>query len=102
MLFGNRYFREKLAEYAFASHVGKKNIYLTFAVDVAPGCDCEPRPMRAAVKDVGIFASLDPVAVDAACYDAVAKAGKKFKGAEQLDYAEKIGLGSRDYELIEL
>ena len=49
-----------------------------------------------------VFASTDPVAIDAACYDAVAKAGKKFKGAEQLDYAEKIGLGSRDYELIEL
>lgn len=101
-LFRKNQFREKLVEYAYAAAHNKKHIYINFAVNVTNGCDCEPRPMRAAVKDIGIFASLDPVAVDAACYDAVAKAGKKFKGAEQLDYAEKIGLGSRDYELIEL
>ncbi len=101
-LFRKNQFREKLVEYAYAAHSGKKHVYITYALNVTGGCDCEPRPMRAAVPDIGIFASLDPVAIDAACYDAVAKAGKKFKGAEQLDYAESIGLGSKTYELIEL
>lgn len=102
MLFGNRYFREKLAEYAQVSHVGKKNIYLSFAVDISPGCDCEPRRMSSCIPDIGVFASLDPVAVDAACYDAAASAGKRFRGKEQLEYAQKIGVGSTDYKIIEV
>ncbi len=102
MLFRRNSFREKLVEYAYAAAHGKQHIYLNFAVNITGGCDCEPRPMWKCADDVGIFASLDPVAVDAACYDAVAKAGKKFKGAEQLDYAEKIGLGTRSCNLIQL
>ena len=97
-----RVFREKLVEYALASHHGKRNIYVNFAVNVTPGCDCEPRPQRRCVGDIGVFASLDPVAVDSACYAAAAAAGKKFRGYEQLVFAEKIALGSRKYELIEL
>ncbi|MBO5792559.1 MAG: 4Fe-4S ferredoxin, partial [Lentisphaeria bacterium] len=58
-------------------------------------------PMPRCIKDIGVFASTDPVAIDQACWDAAAKAGKKFKGAEQLQYAEKCGLGSREYTLIE-
>ena len=102
MLFGANLFREKLVEYAFAASKGKKNIYINFALSVTRGCDCEPLPMRACVPDIGIFASADPVAIDQACLDAVEKAGKKFKGGEQLAYAEKIGMGSRKYELIEI
>ena len=75
---------------------------MNFAISVTAGCDCEPRPMRRCVENIGVFISDDPVAVDAACWDAVAAKGKKFKGAEQLAYAEKIGLGSRDYELIRI
>jgi len=101
-LFGGRLFREKLVEYAYASHHGKHHMYITFAVNVTRGCDCEPRPMTTCVHDLGVFASFDPVAIDTACWDAVAKEGKKFKGAEQLAYAEKIGLGSRKYNLITL
>ena len=102
MLFKSDNFREKLVEYAYAAHKGKKNIYLKFAMSVTKGCDCEPLPMRACIEDIGIFASVDPVAVDQACLDAAEKAGRKFKGGEQLAYAEKIGLGSRKYELIEI
>ena len=102
MLFGKNSFREKLVEYAYAAHHGKKNIYLNFAMNVTRGCDCEPLPMRACIPDIGIFASTDPVAIDQACLDAAEKAGKKFSGSEQLAYAEEIGLGSRKYELIEI
>jgi uncharacterized Fe-S center protein len=77
-------------------------MYITFAVNVTRGCDCEPRPMTTCIRDIGVFASFDPVAIDTACWDAAAKAGKKFRGAEQLAYAEKIGLGSRKYNLVTL
>ncbi|MCI5778541.1 MAG: DUF362 domain-containing protein [Lentisphaeria bacterium] len=101
-LFGGRVFRRKLVEYAMAAHHGKRNLYVTFAVNVTPGCDCEPRPMGRCVDDIGVFASLDPVALDAACYDAVSAAGKRFRGYEQLEYAETIGLGTREYEVVAL
>ncbi|HMD68545.1 MAG TPA: hypothetical protein VKF42_06650, partial [Chitinivibrionales bacterium] len=62
------------------------------------------------VDDVGIFASADPVAIDQACFDMVReKAGgiDVFKkahpdrdGLRQLKYAEKLGIGSRSYELV--
>ena len=101
-LTGGRIFREKLVEYALAAHAGKKNIYINFVVNVTSGCDCEPHPMRKCIADVGVFASTDPVAIDKACYDAVAGRGKRFRGKEQLAYAEKIRLGSCIYDLIEL
>ena len=101
-LTGGRVFREKLVEYASAAHSGKRNIYINFVINVTNGCDCEPHPMRKCISDIGVFASLDPVAIDQACYDAVAAKGKRFRGKEQLRYAEKIKLGSCDYELVEL
>lgn len=100
MLFRKDDFREKLVEYALASHKGRSNIYLNFAINITKGCDCEPHPMLRTMNDIGILASTDPVAVDAACWDLCAARGTKFKGAEQLDYVEKLGLGSRTYDLI--
>ncbi|MBE6389303.1 MAG: DUF362 domain-containing protein [Lentisphaerae bacterium] len=102
LLFGRQIFREKLAEYAIAAHRNKQNIYLNFVASVAPGCDCEPRKMSPCVPDVGVFGSFDPVALDSACYDAVASRGKRFRGHEQLNYAEKIGIGSKDYLIVEI
>ena len=101
-LFGKTLFRRRLVEYAMAAHYGKRNIYLNFVVNVTPGCDCEPRPMGKCVPDIGVFGSFDPVALDTACYDAVKNAGKKFRGYEQLEYAEKLGIGSRKYTLVKL
>lgn len=102
VFFQKRRFREKLAEYAAASHSGHRNIYLNFALSITRGCDCEPRPMFPLIPDIGIFASLDPVAVDQACWDACAERGRKFKGTEMLEHAEKAGAGSRSYELIRI
>lgn len=99
-LFKGKFFREKLVEYAFAGHKNKRNIYMNFALNITRGCDCEPHPMRKISKDIGVFCSLDPVAVDRACIDALKAVNVKFKGVEQLDYAEKIGMGSNTYELI--
>ena len=99
-LFRGRFFREKLMEYALASHRGKNHIYLTFAINITRGCDCEPYPMKPCVNNIGVLISRDPVAIDSAAYDLTAKQGRKFKGHEQLFYAEKIGVGSCKYELI--
>ena len=101
-LFKGRFFREKLVEYAFAGHKGKKNIYINFALNITRGCDCEPHPMRKISRDIGVFCSLDPVAADRACIDALKERKVKFKGVEQLDYAERIGMGSNEYELVTL
>ncbi|MDQ7826203.1 MAG: DUF362 domain-containing protein [Candidatus Eremiobacteraeota bacterium] len=94
-------FREKVVEYAYAAQKGKKNIYLNFAMNVTKGCDCEGKKMKPVMEDYGIFAATDPVAIDRACYDMALRKGRKFKGSEQFLYAEKIGLGSTNYRLIQ-
>ncbi|MGV8168894.1 MAG: DUF362 domain-containing protein [Candidatus Nanoarchaeia archaeon] len=97
-------FKEKMCEYAFAAQKGKKNIYINFALNIAKGCDCDGSKMKPIAKDLGVFISLDPVAIDSACMDLVDESeGKKvFKGRSILDYAEQIGLGRKEYQLIEL
>lgn len=94
-------FREKIVEYAYAAQLHKTNIYINFAMNITKGCDCEPKKMKPIMEDVGIFVSTDPVAIDKACYDMIKAKGKTFKGLKQLAYAEKIGVGSQQYVLIE-
>ncbi len=98
-------FYERLAEYAYAAAMGKNNIYITYALNITKHCDCEGHPMAPITKDLGIFASTDPIAIDQACLDMLDKQeGKKVfkKGRSVLAYGEEIGLGSRSYQLIEL
>jgi len=98
-------FNERLTEYAYAAAKDKNHIYITFAFNITKNCDCEGHSMKPIVDDVGIFASIDPVAIDMACLDMVDKNNNKtvFKrGRYTLDYAEKIGLGSKGYELVEI
>lgn len=97
-------FNEKLAEYALAAQKGKKAIYLNFIFNVTKECDCMGTKQKPIMADFGIMASTDPVALDKACFDTLAKSeGKKpFKGENVFAYAEKIGLGSTKYELIEI
>jgi uncharacterized Fe-S center protein len=101
-VFGLGKFREKLVEYALAAQKDKKWIYLNFAMNITRGCDCEPRRMKPLIPDVGIFASTDPVAVDKACFDMVKERGRKFRGGNTFGYAERIGLGSANYTLVEV
>ena len=89
-------------EYAFAAQKGKRNIYINYVMNITSGCDCVGKKMKPLMDDIGIFASTDPVALDKACWDIVKERGKKFKGAHQLDYAEKIGLGTTKYTLKEI
>jgi uncharacterized Fe-S center protein len=102
MLFKGNEFKEKLVEYAYAAQLNKKNIYINFLMNITKSCDCVGKPMKSIIPDIGILISSDPVSIDKACYDLVEKNGKKFKGFEQFNYAEKIGLGSTNYNLIRL
>ncbi|RQW03956.1 DUF362 domain-containing protein [candidate division KSB1 bacterium] len=98
-------FPERLVEYALAAQKGKQNIYITFAFNITRGCDCEGHKMKPIAGDIGVFASTDPVAIDQACLDMLdRREGKKVftRARHQLEYAENIGLGKRQYQLIEV
>ena len=116
----------KMAEYAKGALTGKsgKTIYINFITQVSPACDCYGHADAPIVNDIGICASTDPVAIDQACADLVNGArgnegsalqsghepgGDKFRGVYpdiqwevQLEHGEKIGLGSRKYELVRI
>jgi uncharacterized protein len=101
-------FIEKPVEGAFAAGRGRDrdrdrdNVYLNFAMNITPGCDCEARKMKPLMPDIGIFASTGPVAIDKACYDLVKARGKKFRGYKTFALAEEIGLGSSHYRFPEI
>ncbi len=105
--------QEKMAEFALGVMKDKegKILFLSYAMKITKECDCLAQDDPAVAPDVGIFASTDPVAIDKASADLVNSAFKAdaFKKAwphidweAQLRYGAKIGLGSLDYELIEM
>ena len=108
-------FLESMAEAAkaVADHCGDKILYISVANRLSVDCDCVATPEEPRMADIGILASLDPVALDKACTDMVRRsedAGKVHlieridsrNGMHTLDYAERLGMGSQDYELIML
>jgi uncharacterized Fe-S center protein len=100
-----RSFNERLAEYALAASKDKRHIYISFAFNITKGCDCEGHPMKIAGKDLGVLVSTDPVAIDQACLDLMDRNKGNYhikRGRYTLEYGEKIGLGSRKYELVTL
>ncbi|MCX6803989.1 MAG: DUF362 domain-containing protein [Candidatus Diapherotrites archaeon] len=97
-------FAEKLAEYAYCAQKGKKIIYVNFILNVTPECDCMNKTQKIIAADIGIMASSDAVALDKASLEMLRAREKKkvFGGEKMLEYAEKIGLGTQKYEMIEL
>ena len=108
-------FQESMAEAskAIIDHVGDKVLYINVANNLSVDCDCVAEPEPVSMADIGIFASLDPVALDRACIDAVRNSDDHGKihlieridsrhGMHNLEYAEQLGLGSQTYELVEL
>lgn len=115
---------KKIAEYTLAVVQNRPSFHISLVIDVSPFCDCHKENDVAIIPDVGMFASFDPVALDMACVDAVnrqpATPGSIMDEREHthgdhfidlhpdtdwracLEHAEKIGLGSREYELIEI
>jgi len=108
----SRRLQEKMAEYALSvkSHFKDKICFLNFILQVTKDCDCMAKNQPAIVDDVGIVGSVDPVAVDRASIDLVLKTagrdafrqGYNIDWSVQLEYGEKIGLGSQKYQLVEL
>ena len=95
-------FTARLSEYSYAAQIGKQNIYLNFVMNITAGCDCEGRKMTPLIPDIGIFAATDPVAIDKACLDKIDEvAGKNVfkRGREILEFTEKLGMGSQQYQL---
>ncbi len=102
---GGEHFLEKLAEYAYGAAKDKDIIYITFVHNITKDCDCADKEMKPITENIGVLAGKDPVALDTACLDLVQKnSGKNLfeKGRATLRHAEKIGLGTRAYQLIEL
>jgi len=98
-------FLEKLSEYAYGASKDKDIIYITFVHNITKDCDCMGVHMEPIAENIGVLASKDPVALDTACLDLVQhNSGEKFfeKGRVSLQHAEKIGLGTMKYEIIEI
>ena len=120
---------KKIAEYSKAVVDGRPNFHINLVIDVSPYCDCHAENDAPIIPDVGMFASFDPVALDQACADACNKmpvmpgsllddemhaehfcdhhdhfsnTSPETNWKVCLEHAEKIGLGSREYELIEV
>lgn len=95
-------------------YMGRRNIvYINVANRLSVDCDCSSNPEEPKMADIGIFASLDPVAVDQACVDAVYNSpdpGKSHlieriesrNGIHTVETACELGLGNREYEVVSL
>ena len=119
----------KMAEYTKAVVDGRPQFHISLVMDISPNCDCHCENDAPILPDIGMFASFDPLALDQACADACLKAeplpgsqlGDNMRKADFhdhhdhflnsnpetewrtcLEHAEKIGLGSREYELIRI
>ncbi|MDR0502026.1 MAG: DUF362 domain-containing protein [Treponema sp.] len=103
-------FLESMAEAAKAVVDANKGrmLYINVMNHLSVDCDCSGRPAKPTMADIGILASLDPVALDQACVDLVyaARDGKDLieriesrNGLLTITHAEQIGLGSKSYEL---
>lgn len=104
-VWGGSNFLEKVAEYAYGAAKDKDNIYLCFVHNITQECDCVGLFMEPITENIGVFVSKDPVALDSACIDLIQKNAQEDlfeSGRTTLRHAQKIGLGTMDYELIEL
>lgn len=108
-------FLESMAEAAkaVADHCGERILYISVANNLSVDCDCDSSPEDPQMGDIGILASLDPVALDRACTDLVRASEDHGKihlieridsrhGMHTLDHAELLGMGSQQYELVTL
>lgn len=108
-------FLEAMADSA-SSVVNKFNgniVYINVMCNMSVDCDCCSVAEDPCMKDIGILASTDPVAIDEACIDLVKNSNDKGKehflervnskhGTHTIHAAEELGVGTREYELIEI
>lgn len=119
----------RMAEYTKAVIDGRPGFHISLVMDISPNCDCHAENDAPILPDIGMFCSFDPLALDQACVDACLRQ-QPLPGSQLYDnmhkegfcdhhdhfenstpeseyktclaHAEKIGIGSREYELIEM
>lgn len=119
----------RMAEYTKAVIAGRPNFHISLVMDISPNCDCHAENDAPILPDIGMFCSFDPLALDQACVDACLRQ-QPLPGSQLydnmhregfcdhhdhfvnstpeseyktcLEHAAKIGIGSREYELIEM
>ena len=98
--------QQKLAEYAKTILEDRKTFHFNFAINLTPNCDCYPGTEKPFMPDIGFFASYDPVAIDQAAFDRIDEKIKEIyphlNPEVTLEHGEKIGLGSREYQIVEV
>ena len=127
--FANEMLGRRMAEYSKAVIDGRPNFHISLIVDVSPNCDCHSENDAPIIPNIGMLASFDPLALDQACVD-LCNAATPFKNGQIgdnmskpdfvnyydtfknnrpttdykacLEHAEKIGVGTRAYELVTL
>lgn len=108
-------FLESMAEAAkaVADYMDNKILYINVMNNLSVDCDCDSNPENPCMADIGVLASTDPVAIDQAAIDLIwaskdegrdhfIERVNRQNGRHILPYAEEIGLGSRQYELVEI
>lgn len=99
------------ASKAIVDHAGDRILYINVANRLSVDCDCNGNPAAPEMGDLGVFASLDPVALDRACVDAVLNSDDPGKaalierirsrhGEHTLDAAEALGIGTQNYTIV--
>ena len=108
-------FLESMADAASSvvDHFKGQIVFINVMVNLSVDCDCCSVAEDPCMKDIGILASIDPVAIDQACIDLVEKSSDRGRdhfmervnsrhGLHTIEVAEELGVGSREYELIEI
>ncbi len=120
---------KKMAEYAQAVVQDRPCFHINLMMDISPNCDCHSENDAAILPNIGMAASFDPIALDQACVDLCQQAtpipnsqlgdnlakpdwhhhhdhfldsNPNVHWKETLEHGEKIGIGSREYELVRL
>ena len=99
--------QEKIAEYACGVLKGRKTYFVNVLLDITENCDCFRGKQKPIIPDIGILASDDIVAIDKASLDLVDVDERLTErtgidGMIQVNYASKLGLGEKEYEIVRL
>jgi uncharacterized Fe-S center protein len=104
-------FLERLVEYAQVLSSARKMIYINVLANISRSCDCVPNAPGPFIADIGIVASTDIVAVEAASHDLVDREHdcedtflqvNSVSGKHQIRYAHELGLGNMNYRLVNI
>jgi len=94
--------QEKIVEYSYGILEGKKAFFINVLLGITSRCDCVREEQKPIMEDIGILCSDDIVSIDKASLDLAKKEHFEREGVNpliQIDYAERLGMGSKDYQL---